>query len=95
MFDVETPAEQCAALGQRVRALRLQRNITQARLARDAGVSRPTLSVLERSGSASLETLARVLYALGRESELGGLVAPDPVMSLDALDAPTRQRARS
>lgn len=96
MFDAKTPVEIATDVGGRVRALRLQRNVTQAALAAQAGVSRPTLAALERGGRGTVETLARVLYALGREAELDALAAPDPPMTFDeALTPPSRKRARS
>ncbi len=95
MFDPKSPAEIAEAVGARVRALRLQRNVTQADLARRAGISRPTLGALEQRGKASLETLVRVLYACGREHELDGLAQPDPPATLDeAFGGKPRERAR-
>jgi len=96
MFDAKMPVDHVRALASRLRALRLQRNITQASLAERAGVSRPTLGRLEAEGRGTLETLARVMYALGRELELDGLLEPDPPSTLDELVRPRRrQRARS
>jgi len=95
MFDSKMPGDIAGGVGVRLRALRLQRNITQGALAAQAGISRPTLAALE-SGHGSLATLARVMYALGREAELDTLAPPDPSMTLDeALSPPRRQRARS
>jgi DNA-binding XRE family transcriptional regulator len=94
MFSITTPSDHVTALGLRVRALRLQRNETQAALAARAGVSTPTLAALE-DGRGTLLTLARVLYALGRERELDALVPADPPARLDDVVAPrTRRRAR-
>ena len=96
MFVTKNPTEIARSLGVRVRTLRLQRNVTQSQLARDAGISRPTLGALETRGRASLETLARVMYALGRETELDALLAPDPPSTLDEVTSVSaRQRARS
>ena len=94
MFSIMTPDEHATALGARLRALRLQRNEAQAALAARVGVSTPTLAALE-AGRGTLQTLARVLYALGREGELDGLLPPDPPSTLDEVVAPpSRRRAR-
>ena len=78
-----------------MRALRLQRNVTQASLARQAGVSTPTLGALERHGRGSIDTLVRVMYSLGREGELDALLGPDPPSTLEEAEHPVeRQRAR-
>ncbi|MCC6621270.1 MAG: helix-turn-helix transcriptional regulator [Deltaproteobacteria bacterium] len=87
------PAGLGATVGRRLKALRLQRNVTQAELARRAGVSRPTLVALEQ-GRSTLDTLARVAIALGREEGLAALFVPDPVIGVPAGPRP-RQRARS
>lgn len=98
MFDLDdgiSAMARAARLGVRLRELRLQRNITQAALARLAGVSRPTLAAFERGGRGSVETLAAVMYALGREAELAALLAPDPPSTLAEVTVPRRrQRAR-
>ena len=96
MFDIKTPGEHAAEVGQRLQALRLQRNIPQAWLAKQAGVSRPTLGALETRGKGTLETLARLMFALGRELELDTLLRPDPPSTLEeaAAPPPRRQRAR-
>ncbi|MCK6572752.1 helix-turn-helix domain-containing protein [Myxococcota bacterium] len=94
MFSIMTPDDYAAALGTRLRALRLQRNEAQAALAARAGVSTPTLAALE-AGRGTLQTLARVMYALGREGELDGLLPPDPPSTLEEVIAPpVRRRAR-
>lgn len=94
MFNTESPPELASSLGERLRTLRLQRNITQAQLAADAGVARPTLSRFERTGVGSVDTLVRVLFALGRESELKELLQKDPPSTLDeVVMPPQRQRA--
>lgn len=95
MLSTISPASLPTALGSRLRDLRLQRNATQADLAARSGISTPTLAALE-NGRGTLQTLASVMYALGRESEWEGLLQPDPPRTLDDVAAPRpkRQRAR-
>lgn len=73
ILDLER-GERATEVGARLRALRLQRNLTLASLAERAGVSRRTLSTLKRTGRASLETVATVMCAVGREGELDRLL---------------------
>ena len=55
-----------ARLGERVRLLRRERALTQAALARLAGVSRPYVSDIERGAAIpSMETLDAIATALG------------------------------
>ena len=81
-------------LGAQLEAYRLSRNITQTSLAKDAGISRTTLVKLETMGSATMETMLRVLRALDLGDRLF-LLVPDVLESpLDPL-AGSRQRARN
>lgn len=58
-----------AGVGERLRRLRESRRLTQAELARRAGVSTPTVSNLERGHNASLRVVFQLLEALGRLEE--------------------------
>jgi transcriptional regulator with XRE-family HTH domain len=73
-------------LGSRLRESRLRRNLSQARLAEEAGVGRVTLQRLEEGASgASLPSLIRVLRALGLVEGLDQLIpeaAPSPIEEL-------------
>lgn len=67
-------------LGERLRALRKSRGLTQTELAEQAGLSRPTVSTLERGNDVSLDSFLSVLRALDL---------------LDALDVTVPEPARS
>ncbi len=77
-------AEALRVLGARLAARRLERNQTQAQLARESGVSLRTVVRLERGESSQLTNLVRVLRAL---ELLGPLMA-----SLEALAPPPQAR---
>jgi transcriptional regulator with XRE-family HTH domain len=82
-------------LGQRLEALRLGRNIHQSRLAEDAGVSRRTITRLENGQSVSLDTLLRVMRALGLAGRLATLL-PDPaVRPIDRVRLKGKERRRA
>lgn len=57
-------------MGQRLRAQRLAQGLPQQELAQMAGLSLGALRKLESSGQCSLETLVRVVQALGLVDEL-------------------------
>ena len=59
-------------LGERIRTLRKQKGLTQAELAKEAGISRATLSKLENGliAQISVVTLAEILNALGYEIDI-------------------------
>tara|TARA_R110002049_G_scaffold216946_2_gene388369 strand:+ start:1042 stop:1395 length:354 start_codon:yes stop_codon:yes gene_type:complete len=51
-------------IGEYIRHQRLQQNKTQAQIAKNAGISRSTLSLLEHGESGTIGTLIQVLRAL-------------------------------
>ena len=83
------------ALCKRVNEIRLSRNVSQADLAKEAGVSRSTLTRLADGKPISLDSFVRVMQALRLTDHLEALL-PDPgVRPVDRvrLDGSERQRA--
>lgn len=95
-FSLALPDEVCAELGSRVRARRLQLNISVAELAQRSGLSQPTVSTLERSGRCTLVSFARVLEALNAMSDLQPVLA-GKTRSIQEMraNAAVRERKRS
>lgn len=84
-------------LGSRLRRTRLDRNLSQANLAEEAGIGRVTLQRIEEGKPASLANLIRVLRTLDLLDGLDRLVAepsPSPVGELKRRGR-RRQRAGS
>ena len=83
-------------LGARVRHQRVAQGLKQQELAAKAAVSEDALSALENGRSVTVESLARVLRALGHGEALINLL-PAPVPSpiaLQKLAGKERQRVR-
>lgn len=78
-----TPAELQIALGERLRRLRLDRNLDQRSTAEKAGISEKALRNLEAGRGSTVETLLRVLKAL---DHLQGLDMLAPEISVNPLD---------
>lgn len=72
-FTLASTAEILQALGTRLRTQRLAQNLPQRELAEMAGLSLGALRKLERDGQCSLDTLVRVVQALGLAGELEDL----------------------
>ena len=84
-----------AALCGRLEQIRLSRNITQAKLAGEAGVSERTIRRLEKGQGVSLDTFIRVLTALGIQQSLERLL-PDPtVRPIERMGASGSERKRA
>lgn len=96
MWQILPEPKVLEALGTRVRALRLDRGMTQEALAKHAGISLPTMQRLEAGqGQPKAESLLRVLRSLRKLDELEAMLAPPPVspMALATATKPPRQRA--
>lgn len=82
-------------LGERLRQARLERNLSQAHLAEEAGIGRVTLQRMEDGSPASLINLIRLLRALDLFEGLDRLI-PEPAPSpLEELKRQGRQRQRA
>ena len=85
------------ALGRRLARHRLNRNLTQAALAAEAGVSALTVQRIEQGRSSQAANLIRILRALGLLDNLDALV-PEPAISpiqQARMRGRVRQRASS
>ncbi|MDB5774947.1 MAG: family transcriptional regulator [Herbaspirillum sp.] len=95
MTAIHTTDELEVALGESLKALRLNKNIDQKSLAERAGISVRALKNLENGHGSTLKSFTAVLRALGREEWLRTVA---PVATINPLtltrDAKPRQRAR-
>jgi putative transcriptional regulator len=95
-FSVATSDQIEAALCKRLESIRLSRNITQAQLAEEAGVSLRTIGRLEKGQGVSVDTFIRIMMALGIQQSLEALL-PDPTVrpiERVGFGAGERKRAR-
>jgi putative transcriptional regulator len=84
-------------LGKRLAQTRLERNLSQERLAAEAGISKATVERLEAGEPVKSTSLIRILRALGRLETLDQLLPeplPSPIERI-RLQGRRRQRARS
>lgn len=92
-------ARQLAALGERLRAARRRRRLTQAVVAARVGVSKQTIAKLESGNPAtSLATTLRFLQVLGLGEQIDRLAGDDELgrklQDLDLRDPPRGKSAR-
>lgn len=95
MNGILSPEELTHAVGENIRTLRLQKNLTQNSLAAQAGVSKTALRHLETGQGANLITLIRIVRALDKQEWLQSLA---PRVTINPLHMAklhaARQRAR-
>lgn len=84
-------------IGAFVRHHRMEQNKTQDELATAAGISRSTLSLLERGETVTVTTLIQVLRVLDQLSVLSAFDVRETIspLALAKLQKEKRQRARS
>jgi len=86
-----------AELGERISQVRIDRQLTQAAMAEQAGVSKRTVERIEAGTSTQMSSVLRVLRVLGLLEGLNQLI-PEPgprPMDLLKLQGKQRQRASS
>ena len=83
------------SLGENIKLARLRRNISSSLQAKRAGISRPTLSMIEKgSPSVSLGNYVQVLVSLGLEKDFLKVASDDELgRTLQDLNLPVRNRA--
>lgn len=94
MNDHRTGAELEAELGEQLRAARVRSNVSQAILAKEAGVAVTALRRLELGQGATVSTFVAVVRALGRQSWLDSLQPLVTISPLQMLKS-KRQRQRA
>lgn len=82
-------------LGDRLARRRLRENLTQAKLAHEAGISKRTLIRLESGESGQLANLIRVLRALDLLGNLESVVPLPSPSPLELLRAKPKERRRA
>ena len=94
-YGVASSEQIVSDLGDRLRRLRLASNVTQADLANKAGVGTRTLVRLEGGEGGTIDTLVRVISALGLGSHLEALL-PDPqIRPMERMQLRGRERLRA
>ena len=78
-FSIATSEQVEKALCNRIKEIRLSRNMTQIQLAEEAGLSEKTIRRFEDGKGVSLDTFIRVLQALGLWTHLISFL-PDPTI---------------
>ena len=85
-FTEVTPLEINMGIAKRVRAWRKRRKISQAKMSELSGVSLGSLKRFESTGEISLLSLTKIAIALGVQSELKGLFADVPFLTIEEVE---------
>lgn len=94
-YTTATDREILGSLGERLRALRKARGITQQEAAERAGLARSTVHEAERGDNATLLTLIRLLRVYGRLGALESFVPEAEVSPMARLRERKVKESRS
>ncbi|MDO9475200.1 MAG: helix-turn-helix transcriptional regulator [Pseudohongiella sp.] len=92
-FKVAPPDTVLQEIGVRVASARLQQNITQAELAEKSGIAVRTLRRLEAGRGGSIDTLIRLLQALGQADLLDVMLPQAGISPMEAIRTSGRNPA--
>jgi len=95
MNDHYTADELQAEIGEQLRAARLRSNLSQADVAKEAGVSIGAVKNLEAGTGATVKTLIRVVRVLGRVQWLLSLQPAITISPMDMLRSSKTERKRA
>jgi transcriptional regulator with XRE-family HTH domain len=84
-----------AEIGERAQRYRVGMNLSQAELAKKAGVSQRTIERLEAGSSVQLDTLLRILRALQLSANLDQLIPEANIRPIQLAGSKTEVRHRS
>lgn len=93
-FNKPLASEVCKGIADRVKARRLEMNLTQTGMCAKAGVTLASYRRFERTGLISLEGLAKIALVLDMEDDLQHLFSQKKYTTLDDVVAETTHRKR-
>lgn len=79
----------------RLEEIRLSRNISQANLAAEAGVSRSTITRLARGENISVDSFVRIMQALGLTDNLAALLPNPKIRPVERIRMDGAERIRA
>jgi transcriptional regulator with XRE-family HTH domain len=94
-WDSKSDSSLAKQIGTFIRHHRMEQNKTQDQLAKEAGISRSTLSLLERGETVTVATLIQVLRVLNQLTIMDAFVVREKIspLALAKLQKKKRQRA--
>ncbi|MGH8751605.1 MAG: helix-turn-helix transcriptional regulator [Burkholderiales bacterium] len=95
IIGVKTNKEMLREIGARLKAYRLQQNISQHEMAKRAGLNRNTVVSAELGVEPKLSTLIKILRVLDRLESLESFLPPPPLSPMSLIKTRGRERKRA
>lgn len=93
--ELQSDAVILAEIGRRVARRRIDRQLSQAELAREAGIGKRTVERLENGASSQLSTLIRVFRVLDLLPNLDAMLPEPGISPLDLIALKGKERKRA
>lgn len=94
-FQTASPKQSILAIGSQLEQLRLSKNLSQALVASEAGVSRRTITRMEAGETVSLDTFVRVLKVYDIADRIATLFPEHTVRPIERVKLGGKQRKRA
>lgn len=94
-FQTSSPQQSIQAIGHQLEQLRLSKNLSQAMVASEAGVSRRTITRMEAGETTSLDTFVRVLKVYDVADRIATLFPEHTVRPVERVKFAGKQRKRA
>lgn len=94
-YELASSEQIVADLGRRLGRLRLASNVTQADLADKAGIGARTLARIEGGEGGTIDSLVRVITALGLRSHLEALLPNPDIRPMERVQLRGKERRRA
>lgn len=94
-FSIHSSEAIMEALFDRLEEIRLSRNISQANLAAEAGVSRSTITRLARGENISVDSFVRIMQALDLTDNLAALLPNPTIRPVERVRMAGSERVRA
>jgi transcriptional regulator with XRE-family HTH domain len=94
-FNIASSNQIEEAIDEKIRRLRLARNWTREKLAREAGVSMRTIANLEEGRGTTFNTIIRILKAFNLQANLSALFPDLSIHPIELLETGGKERKRA
>lgn len=94
LLEFQNPLTISAQISERIKARRLEKNLSQEALAIKSGVSYSVLRKFENSGEISFISFIKIVVALGMSEELATLFTSQQFSSMDELLSNKKVKSR-
>lgn len=91
-LSIDDPSQAAVRIAGKLKARRLDENLSRKTLAERSGVPEATIKHFETTGQIALVSLLKLAFVLDNLEDFDGLFQPKPVLSIDQISRKPRVR---